>query len=302
MPEDNQTTTTTTEVTTTSVPVVKPAEPPVNMVPQNVVDRVTGEKWEAIRAREDAERRAALAEAALAEAKKITTSATTTTSEPPPAAKPLSPEELRKLVNEQSAVNDFNKACNASVEEGRKTHNDFDKIVLQDLVRLSPVYDPRAGGPILPQTLVEAALETGEAHEVLYALGKDAAAAERIMRLPPIKQAVEIAKFHDKLVAARGDTEDDNDTGDSGDSGDDADAGVDSSSEVERASAPARTAVPRTPPNTSRAPAPIKSRTGASGTRPAFDIMDTSKSSTADWIRQREAQLRKDRENGITRR
>jgi hypothetical protein len=260
----------------TSVPVVAPTRAE-NLVPQSVVDRITADKWEAKRAQEEAERKLALANATVEELRKIAAgeppnAGTTTTTTPTAPAPRLSADELRRLVSEQSAVDRFNEACNKSVEEGRKTHDDFDRVVLQDLTRLSPIYDPRAGGPIIPQPLVEAALETGEAHEVLYALGKDPQNAERIMRLKPIQQAVEIAKFHDKLVAGRVAAPV---------------AGEDDEGET------------ATPP-TSRAPAPIRPRTGSgSGSaRPAFDVNDPSKSTTAEWIRQREAEIARRRASG----
>jgi hypothetical protein len=290
---DTTATTTTTgdpPATTTSVPVVPKPE---NMVPQHVLDRATAEKWNEKRAREEAERKLALTEATLEEMRKIAsgdggggdTSKTTTTTTTAKPAERMSPEELQRLVNEQSAVQQFNEKCNAAVEAGRTAHDDFNKVVLQDLTKLSPIYDPRAGGPIIPQPLVEAALETGEAHEVLYALGKDPANAERIMRLSPIKQAVEIAKFHDKLVASRPKPEEE----------------VDKGEETETTSETTTNAEPL--PNTSRAPAPIRSRTGAgSGTRPPLDIMKPESSSMAEWYAARQADIARKRSNGSARR
>jgi hypothetical protein len=260
-------------------PAPAPTPAPQNMVPQSVVDRVTAEKWEAIRAKEEAERQTTVARATIEELRKMAAGEPTRPAGAPPAAAPradsrMSPEELRRLVQEQSALNDFNKACNEAVDKGRTAHSDFDKIVIQDLTRLSPIYDPQAGKPIIPQPLVEAALETGEAHEVLYALGKDSALAERIMRLSPIRQAVEVAKLHSKMLADR------KPEGDEGEKKED---------EEEKA-----------PENTSKAPPPIRSRVGAgsAGTRPAFDMHDTSKSNMRDWMAQREAQIAQARANG----
>jgi hypothetical protein len=259
-------------------PAPAPAPAPQNMVPQSAMDRVTAEKWEAIRGKEEAERQATIARATIEELRKMAAGEPARPPSAPAAPAPrvdprMSAEELRKLVQEQSAVNDFNKACNEAVEKGRTAHTDFDKVVIQDLTKLSPIYDPQAGKPIIPQPLVEAALETGEAHEVLYALGKDAALAERIMRLSPIRQAVEVARLHSKMAAERkpeGDEKDEKD-------------------EDERA-----------PENTSKAPPPIRSRVGAGsgGTRPAFDMNDTSKSNMRDWMAQREAQVAQARANG----
>jgi hypothetical protein len=283
---------------TTSVPSVQPvsAQPAQNMVPQSVVDRITAEKWDAIRAKEESDRKAALAQATLEELRKVAGGSESVQRTQPTtnAQERLSPEELSRLVQEQSAVNDFNKQCNDAVEKGRAVHKDFDQVVIKDLIRLSPVYDPRVGGPILPQPLVEAALATGEAHEVLYALGKDSTSAERILRLSPIKQAFEIAKLHDKIVAARAPAEGEAE----GDvSEEDAEGNAPAPEEVFAASsgrAKARANVEEDTEGISKAPPPIRSRAGAGSavTRPAFNMSDTSKSSIEDWIAQREAQVR----------
>ena len=259
-----------------------------NMVPQSVVDRVTGEKWEALRAREESERKLAAAQATIEELGKIargdeagTTEQPATRTAAPPAAKPLSAEELQRLVAQESDRREFDQKCNASVDEGRKVHSDFNEVVLRDLRNLSPVFDPVAQAPSLPRTLIEAALETGEAHEILYALGKDTKEAERIMRLPPIKQAVEVAKFHSKIVAAR----QDDGTGEG----------------EENAGEEAETAAAATPlPNVSRAPAPVRSGTGrATGTvRPAFDVSDTNKSSMSEWMKRRQDEVAKKKNQG----
>lgn len=176
------------------------------------------------------------------------------------AAKPLSPEELQRLVNEESQRQQFDKRCNDAVADGRKAHADFDKVVLGDLSSISPVLDQRSGRPVLPTPLVEAALETGNAPEVLYALGQDISEASRIMALRPVAQAVELAKFAAKLLAKQ----------------DDAAAGD---------------------MQVSRAPAPIKSPTKSGSVKPAFNIYDTDNFDTKEWIRQREKQLADSRAN-----
>ncbi len=173
------------------------------------------------------------------------------------AQRPLSPEELQRLVAEESARQTFDRRCNDAVLEGRKAHNDFDKVVLGDLTSISPTIDQRSGRPVLPTPLVEAALETGRAAEVLYALGQDVNEASRIRGLRPVAQAVELAKFAAKLDAAQ--------------------------------TAPSEETAPL--PNVSRAPAPIKPPTKAGSTRPAFTPYDTDNFSTEEWIRQREKQL-----------
>lgn len=285
----------TPDPTATPAPVATPTTPaPENRVPQSALDRVTAEKWEERRAREAAERKAAALEATVEELRRVATGedegATTPPTAPaattPPTARPdsgkrLTADELQKLVTQQAEANAFRDKCNASVEEGRKAHTDFDAVVLRDLRNLSPVFDPVAQSPMLPQALVEAALETGEAHEVLYALGKDPSRAERLLRLPPIRQAVEVAKFASELASARTTSPE----GEGGEGGE-------------------TTPAAATPPNVSRAPAPVRSAAsrGAATTRPAFDLLDPSKSTTSEWIAKREAELAAKRANGARRR
>jgi len=55
----------------------------------------------------------------------------------------------------------------------------------------------------IPQTLTEAAIETGTPHEVLYHLAKNPDEAARIVMLPPMKQAVAIAKLAQTMNAPK---------------------------------------------------------------------------------------------------
>ena len=173
--------------------------------------------------------------------------------------KAVSPEELRRLVSAEAEKQNFDQRCNSAVAEGRKVHTDFDKVVMGDLMSVSPVIDQQSGRPVLPIPMLEAALETDNAHEVLYALGQDVNEASRIMALKPVAQAVELTKFAARLSAQAEATE--AETGEA---------------------APAKV---------SRAPAPIKSPTKGGAVRPAFRVEDTENFSTEEWIRQREKQV-----------
>lgn len=177
--------------------------------------------------------------------------------------KALSPQELQRLVAEEAQKQNFTQRCNDSAAAGRAAHQDFDKIVLGDLASISPVIDPQTGRPTLPIPLVEAALETGQAHEVLYALGKDINEASRIMSLRPVAQIAELVKFASKLKAASEET----------------DEGAASDVRV------------------SRAPAPIKSPTKSGPVKPNFTIYDTDNFDTETWIKQREKQIADSRAN-----
>ena len=172
-----------------------------------------------------------------------------------------SPQELQQLVSEEASRQNFNERCNTAAVAGRAAHTDFDKVVLGDLTSISPVMGQN-GRPMLPQTLLEAALETGQAPEVLYALGQDVSEASRIMALRPMAQAVELAKFAAKLATASTEAE----------------------PEVDDEGKPVLA-------NVSRAPAPIKPKVKSGATKPAWKPEDTDNFSTEEWIRNREKQV-----------
>lgn len=182
------------------------------------------------------------------------------------AKKAPTPAELQELVRQEAQQLNFNERCNAVAAEGKKAHDDFDKVVLGDLTSVSPVLGSN-GRPVLPVPLLEAALETGNAHEVLYELGKDVGEAARIMALRPVAQAVELAKFSAKLAAKAAEA---------------------AEPEVDEDGKPIMK-------NVSRAPAPIKAPTKAGPVRPAFKVEDTENFSTEEWIRQREKQIAENR-------
>ena len=101
-------------------------------------------------------------------------------------------------------------------------------------------------------------LETGQAHEVLYALGQDINEASRIMGLRPTAQAVALAKFADKLAAKV-----------------DPEPVIDDDGAV-------------VDPKVSKAPPPIKSTVNRGSVKPAWKAEDTDNFSTEQWIRNRE--------------
>jgi hypothetical protein len=264
-----------------SVPTVKPEPVVAQTVPLERFQSVVAERRESERALEEARRQLALTNQTLEEFKKLSTSAAggeqpdPNAARQPPAAKPLTAEQLRELVSAQTAQNEFDKACNGAVLKGREAHKDFDA-VLDVLKKSSPFFDPRAGTPVLPRSLVEAALETGAPDEVLYALGQNPAEADRLMQLSsnPVRVAAEITRFHAKLVASKeievpaGDEVIDEDEG------------------------------PAAVEGVSRAPAPIRER-AARGARPAFSVYDTKNTSSADWIAKRQAEVNAKRKNGM---
>ena len=108
--------------------------------------------------------------------------------------RPLVRLSLDRLADIRARQMRFNERCNDSVATGRKAYADFDAKV-DDLRKVAPTVDAQ-GRPMLPETLVSAALATGRAHEVLYALGSDQSEADRIMSIgDPTSQAVAVAQY-----------------------------------------------------------------------------------------------------------
>jgi len=82
----------------------------------------------------------------------------------------------------------FNKACNDIAEAGKTEFPDFDDSI-KNLNML--------GGMSTP--MLETLTEIPNAHKVIQALGKDPDMAERVMRLPPVKMAMELARIESSL-------------------------------------------------------------------------------------------------------
>ena len=153
---------------------------------QTRINDLTKDKWDARRAADAANARARELEAEVAllrEGKAGETSQTDT--------KDMTPAELAKLVEERAAeklrLSAFDAACNNVYDSGKKLYTDFDDVMsnYKDIGGLTPAF-------------IEAAIETGEGHKVLYALAQDRDLAHKIMRMTPVKMGVEVAK-----VAAR---------------------------------------------------------------------------------------------------
>jgi len=253
-------------VTPVVEPVTEPEPKAEQTVPLSRLQAVIGQKAEAERAREALARELKLANDTLEEFRQLgkkTGDDTAPAQRTNANGKAVSPEELRRLVATEAEKQNFDQRCNTAVAEGRKQHTDFDKVVMGDLMSVSPVIDQQSGRPVLPIPMLEAALETENASEVLYALGQDVNEASRIMALKPVAQAVELTKFAARLAAKEEATE---------------------AEESEAA-----------PVKVSRAPAPIKSPTKGGAVRPAWKVEDTENFSTEEWIRQREKQVAEQR-------
>lgn len=216
--QTTQQTTQTTEQQTTQVEQTQQTTqaqteaPAERFVPLPRFEAVTAQKYDAIRRAEAAEAKARDFETQLSQL--------TQRQVPPPEPRvgdlpqaPRQPDaslnrsEIERLAGLQAQALRFNERCNESVAQGRKAYGDFDAAI-DSLRQVAPTMDAQ-GRPTLPQTFVEAALATGRAHDVMYALGKDSSEADRLMSLSgdPIRQASELTRFAMGLKAPAGSVE-----------------------------------------------------------------------------------------------
>lgn len=98
-------------------------------------------------------------------------------------------EEARKVAAQES----FNAQCNAIFDEGAKKHGDAFKDGVATLNALG----------LMDANLVNAAIATGAAPDVLNALGSDTEEAQRIAGLQPVQMGVELAKLASRLSASK---------------------------------------------------------------------------------------------------
>ncbi len=105
----------------------------------------------------------------------------------------LTQADVEARARELAASEAFNSACAAEAMKGREAFADFDSKVGEIGRRLVTANDPVSQAAHM--ALVQAALQTGKAHEVLYHLGSDLNEAARLMSLSPLAMAVEVAKL-----------------------------------------------------------------------------------------------------------
>lgn len=156
------------------------------------IDEITHKRNEALRRAEDAERRVAQAEAALREVVNQTPKGE---AQPTVGGKTEAQlrEEIRReesgLAAQRMMEAQFTETCNKIAAAGKSDYTDFDVSIkaLQGVEGLTP-------------EMIIAANETDNPQAVIYVLGKDLDEAMRIKNLPPLKQAVAIAKIAEAAV------------------------------------------------------------------------------------------------------
>lgn len=166
--------------------VQKPAKNPVKPF-QARIDEITRARREEERQRIAAEDRAARAEARLAELERGATQGEDQ-QDRRQQVDTITPEMVDQLAQTKAekiaADNQFDAECNRIHAKGSKDHEDFHEA----MTTLGSL-----GG--LDRAVIEDALATDAADEVLYALGKEPEEAMRILKLPRAKRIAEFTKM-----------------------------------------------------------------------------------------------------------
>lgn len=114
---------------------------------------------------------------------------TETKVETPPG---LTEADVERRAAELAATQTFNRMCNDAAQAGRQAYPDFDSKV-NELRRLVDVNDPASVAAY--NSMLAAAIETGEAPRLLHELGSDLNEASRILALPALKMGVELTRL-----------------------------------------------------------------------------------------------------------
>lgn len=110
-----------------------------------------------------------------------------------PTQEQLTNQQIEQRARELSAVQDFNRRCDETALVGRSSfgENEFNGRI-QNLQKLVDNSDPVSVQAY--NSLLLAAIDTGEGAKVLHALGADLNEAQRILALPPTRMAAELTR------------------------------------------------------------------------------------------------------------
>lgn len=97
--------------------------------------------------------------------------------------------QMQSLAREEAAKMRFDEVCNEVYNQGKSEFTDFDNSVR--------ILQAQTGG--LSREFIDAALETGKAPKLIYELGKNPEAAAQILGLPPVRQAVALARYASQI-------------------------------------------------------------------------------------------------------
>jgi hypothetical protein len=176
------------QTTETNTPETQVEATPVETKVEGQVEEKKSEPWYETRIRQLSARTKTLEEEraqALAEAQAAKAAA--------PEAKPtLNEKDIEARAAAIAAEKEFNKTCDEIWETGKGEYGDFGSKI-ENFKKL--------GG--LPPALIEAAIETGNPHKILYELGANMDEGARVLSLPPLKMAIAVAKLGDKLTKGK---------------------------------------------------------------------------------------------------
>lgn len=183
-------------------PVVTTAEPAKPITPdwaQKRINELTAKRYEAERTASQ-ERDARLA----AEAQKVELLKRLEKEGASPdltkASETMTEEEINKRANAKaiqiSQQNEFNKACNSIVETGKKEFTDWDEAV-KNLSLVGAI-----GANVSPEFL-ETAIELKSPHKILHYLGSNLEEAEKLIKMPPKRMAMEMARIESAINAPK---------------------------------------------------------------------------------------------------
>lgn len=105
----------------------------------------------------------------------------------------LTQEQVDELVNRRVAQQRFAEEAQKVYDGGKKDFDDFEQVM--------NTYKTIGG---LQPTALQAAMELGNAHKILYTLARDPNEAYRVMQLPPAAQAAALAKISNGLGREKG--------------------------------------------------------------------------------------------------
>jgi len=108
-------------------------------------------------------------------------------------AQPLTQEQIDALVAQRVAEQRFAEEAGKVYDSGKTDFEDFEQVMA--------TYKTIGG---LQPTALQAAMEIGNAHKVLYTLARDPNEAYRVMQLPPAAQAAALAKISATLGREKG--------------------------------------------------------------------------------------------------
>jgi hypothetical protein len=119
------------------------------------------------------------------------------TAPPVPSQQPdvtqLSNQQIEARARELSAIQDFNRRCDETALAGRAAFGEVEfNGRINNLQKLVDHSDPASVQAY--NSLLIAAIDTGEGPKVLHALGADLNEAQRILALAPTKMAVELTR------------------------------------------------------------------------------------------------------------